>query len=223
MAYHVTGALNALFFAVALVGIGHQWWVVRRRRRSGVASASGVLSLNQLGVSFFAYWAFFLYGYWVEPFNPYLVWPRLAGAALVWVVLGEIAADRRDPTSRAAFGAGAALLAAGLAGLVAGLQVPERWLAFPQLLSGGVATLVLQGFVHQILEIRRHGHRGAVSTWMHVGTLVKDVSLLAFGVAMGQRTGWPLVLMASVSIVPKLVLLWHLRTRPRRAIGQEAA
>ena len=113
-AYHVTGALNALFFGFALLGIGHQWLEIRRRRRDGVASPTEVLSLNQLGVSFFAYWAFFVYGYWMKPFNPYLVWPRLAGAALLVPVLFELARDRRDPVTRGAFGSAVVLVAVAL-------------------------------------------------------------------------------------------------------------
>ena len=211
MAYHITGALNAFFFGLALVGIGHQLLLVRERRRSGVPDVTEALSLNQLGVSFFAYWAFFVYGYWLEPFNPYLVWPRLAGASLILVLLGEIARDRATPRSRLLFRAGAGLLVAGLLGLVAGLRVPQVWLAFPQALSVVVTVLVLQGFGHQILEVRRNGSPGAVSPWMHVGTLVKDASLLAFGLAMGHEAGWPLVLMSVFSIAAKLILVWHLR------------
>jgi hypothetical protein len=216
-AYHLTGALNALFFGFALVGIGHQWAEIRRRRREGVDAPTEVLSLNQLGVSFFAYWAFFVYGYWVKPFNPYLVWPRLAGAALLLPVLFELARDRRDPVSRGGFALAIALLALGIAGLAAGMQVPERWLAFPQFISVVITLLVLQGFGHQILAVRRHGAPGAVSPWMHVGTFAKDASLLAFGLAMGRETGWPLVLMSSVSLSAKGVLIWHLRSAFRFA------
>lgn len=219
MVYHLTGALNALFFTIALVGIGHQLATIRRRRLAGLVAASDALSLNQLGVSFFAYWAFFLYGYWVEPFNPYLVWPRLAGASLVFLVIAEVARDRQGPGSRLAATVAALFLIAGLAGLVAGIRVPEAWLAFPQLLSIVVTVLVVQSFAHQIAEVRKKGSPGAVSPWMHLGTFVKDGSLLAFGVAMGQRTGWPLVVMASSSMTIKLVLIWHLRSAFSRSVS----
>jgi hypothetical protein len=211
MAYHVTGALNAVLFSLALAGIGHQLALVHRRRREGAPGATEVLSLNQLSVSFFAYWAFFVYGYCIEPFNPYLVWPRLAGATLVLAVIGEVALDRRTRRARWAAGLGAFAVCLGLVGLASGVTLPGRWLALPQALSVVVLLLVLQGFTHQILEVRRHGAAGAVSPWMHLGTFLKDASLLAFGLAMGQRTGWPLVLLSASSMATKLVLLWHLR------------
>jgi hypothetical protein len=75
-----------------------------------------------------------------------------------------------------------------------------------------VATVILaQGYTHQILLIRRSGRTGAVSIRMHQFFLLKDISTVVFAVAMGLRTGWPLLLLSIVSGLTKIGTLWHFR------------
>jgi hypothetical protein len=40
---------------------------------------------------------------------------------------------------------------------------------------------------------------------------------------MGQRTGWPLILMSIASMAAKAVLLWHLRSAFPRPIEERSA
>jgi hypothetical protein len=206
--------VNLVFYALALVGTAHQLREVWRRRAAAPGAAPGVatavISLNQLAVSFLGYYAFFVYGWCVRPFNHYLVWPRLAGLLLVLAILRELARDRRDPVSRGVFGTGVALLLPALVVLAVAPELGPEARLVPQVLAVVATVLLVQGFGHQILLVRRARAVGAVSTWMHVSTFVKDFSLAALGAAMGAAQGWPLILMGGASVAVKSVLIAHL-------------
>jgi hypothetical protein len=75
-----------------------------------------------------------------------------------------------------------------------------------------IATVILaQGYMHQIVLIRQSGRTGAVSIRMHQFFLLKDISTVVFALAMGLHTGWPLLLLSSVSGLTKLGTLWQFR------------
>lgn len=213
--YHAAGLVNLVFYGIALAGTAHQLREIWRRQ-GGVAAdgapglATAVLSLNQLAVSFLGYFAFFVYGYCVRPFNHYLVWPRLVGVLLVLAILRELARDRRDATSRGVYAAGVALLVPAVAVLAARPEISAAARRVPEALAVVATALVVQGFGHQIVLVRRARRVGAVSTWMHVSTFVKDFSLAALGAAMGVAAGWPLMLMGGASVAVKSVLIAHL-------------
>jgi hypothetical protein len=223
MSYHLAGAINAVLFVLSLAGIAAQLARIRRRRSQRADSSSerptAVLSLNYFSVSFLAYYAFFLYGFCIRPFNHYLVWPRLAGCLLLLAVLGEIARDRVDRVSVIAFALGLASLASGIAFLAISPPVVLDARAFPQGLSIVAAGFIVQSLVHQIRLIRVSGHPGAVSSTLHLFTGTKDVSTLAFGLAMGPSTGWPLVLMGGSSAALKVLLLYQFRWASRSPIA----
>lgn len=209
-AYHWSGAVNAVLFVLGLGGFVSQLLTIRARRLEA-QRPTAVLSLNYFAVSFLAYFAFFVYGFSITPFNHYLVWPRLLGCGLVWAVLFEIARDRRGPLSLATPVIGALLLASGVGLLVSGASVGALATLGPQLMAIVATVFVSQSMIHQIVLLRRAGHPGAVSWSLHFLTLLKDGSTVAFGVAMGAALGWPLVLMGGTSAGLKLVILWHLR------------
>ncbi len=215
--YHLSGAINGVLFVIALGGLISQLVAIRTRR--GEHSEAGgrptaVLSLNYFSVSFLAYFAFFVYGFSISPFNYYLVWPRLLGCMLVLAVLLEIARDRRETLSTAVAVVASALLSSGVVLLVSGSAVGALARRGPQLLSLLATVLIAQSLVHQIVLIRRAGHRGAVSWPLHFLTLIKDLSTVVFGLAMGLRLGWPLLALGGASAGLKLVLLWHIRRSP---------
>lgn len=219
MPYHVAGTINAVLFVLSLAGIGAQLARIWRRRQSAAASPdrpTAVLSLNYFSVSFVAYYAFFVYGYCIRPFNHYLVWPRLAGCLMLFAVLWEIARDRADRSSIAAVAIGLAMLSGGIGVLVLSPAGLIEGRAISQALSLIAAVLIAQSLVHQILLIRRSGHTGAVSPVLHVLTGTKDASTVAFGVTMGAAAGWPLVVMGASSAVLKVVLLYQFRRASRR-------
>ena len=215
--YHLSGAINGVLFVVALGGLAFQLVAIRTRKgehSEAGGHATAVLSLNYFSVSFLAYFAFFVYGFSISPFNYYLVWPRLLGCVLVLAVLLEIARDRRETLSTAVAAAASVLLSAGVFVLASGSEVGALARLGPQLLSLLAIALISQSLVHQIVLVRRAGHPGAVSWPLHFLTLIKDLSTVAFGLAMGLRLGWPLLALGGASAGLKLVLLWHIRRSP---------
>ena len=165
------------------------------------------------------YYAFFVYGYCIRPFNHYLVWPRLAGCLLLLGVLAEIARDRTNRVAAIPFVLALAFVAGGMVFLAISPTVVLEAQAFPQSLSVVVAVLIAQSLVHQIRLIRASGHPGAVSPTLHFFTATKDASTVAFGFAMGLSTGWPLVLMGGSSAALKAFLLYQFRWASRSPVA----
>ncbi len=210
MGYHLTGAISTFFFLLSIAGYITQIRLIWSRKLTCPDEApTAVLSLNQFSVSYLAFFSFFVYGYCLERFNHYLVWPRLVACCLALTVVFEIARDRRNAAAVCTFVALCASLIGGLSLLALGSGVTIQGRGLSQGLIVLVAVLLAQGYGHQIARIRRAGQTGAVSWWMHFLTLVKDLSTLAFAIAMGFSAGWPLMLMCTVSISTKIVILWH--------------
>ena len=217
MTYHITGLISAAIFLLTIGGLWAQLgllWERQRQATSDVDAAerpTAVLSVNQFVSSFLAFFSFFLYGACLERFNHYLVWPRLGASILTLAVLFEIMRDRRDRVATIAFVACSALMigASVMLAVIPGAAVWGR--AFSQSLIV-VATVVLaQGYLHQVVLIRRTGSTGGVSARLHQFLLWKDLSTIAFALTMGALTGWPIMLLSMVSAVTKLITLWHFR------------
>ena len=99
-AYNFFGTVNTLFIFISLFGVLSQLRLIWRRKLqvpNGVATE--LLSINQFTVSYLAYFSFFIYGYSIEPFNHYIVWPRLVATLLVGAILYEIWLDRKTKSS----------------------------------------------------------------------------------------------------------------------------
>ena len=216
MSYHFTGIINALVFSLTLVGLWAQLqlvWTRKRAFKSGELreGPTAILSLNQFTSSFLAFCSFFLYGACLERFNHYLVWPRLVASLMTLVVLWEIMVSRRDRASVGSFGLCAVLLLGAPMALV---LRPEAAVWFRGLSQGliVVVTVILgQGYMHQVLLMRQQGRTGAVSMQLHQFFLIKDISTVFFAVSMGLSSGWPVMLLCTVSGITKVVTLWHFR------------
>lgn len=216
MSYHITGLISSAIFLLTLAGLWAQLGFVWRRKRSASDGEThdrptAVLSVNQFVSSYLAFFSFFLYGACLERFNHYLVWPRLAASLLTLAVLFEILRDRRDRVARLAFVFCTMLLIGAPLGLVAipGAATWGRTISQSLIV---IATIVLaQGYLHQVLLIRQTGRTGGVSARLHQFFFWKDVSTIAFALSMGASTGWPLILLSSVSAATKIVTLWHFR------------
>ena len=88
--YHITGAISSAIFLLTIVGLWSQLRFVWQRKRAANNGESherptAVLSVNQFVSSYLAFFSFFVYGVCLDPFNHYLVWPRLAASLLTSV------------------------------------------------------------------------------------------------------------------------------------------
>jgi hypothetical protein len=210
--YQLAGALNTVCVLLGIYGVWLQIRMIWERKHSHTSGgATDILSLNNFATGFVASWSFFVYGYSIEPFNHVLVWPRLAAFLLSLVVLYEIQHDRRTALSVAVFVTATVLALAGLAGLAFAPVVADDARRLSQLLIVAITVLLVQGNVHQIALIWRSGRTGAVSIRMNQFFLTMDASGILFGLAMGIGSGWPLILLAAGSALPKLVILWLFR------------
>ena len=211
--YAVAGAVNTGFILLSLVGVASQLRLVQRRRKRDAAAdtATAVLSLNQFTVSFLAYLSFFVYGYSITPFNHFIVWPRLLASVLVLVILIEIWRDRRSRAATGSLVVAAVMLSCALLGLFWGERHVDEGRVFASVMILLITLLLAQGYAHQILLIWRSGDTGAVSLRMSQLILLMDLSTIVFAFAMGLQLGWPLLLLAVVSGMTKLVILWLFR------------
>lgn len=212
MLYQIAGTLNAVAILASLFGLWMQIGKIRERKRNPAAGRpTEILSLNQFTMSFFAFWSFFVYGYSIEPFNHYLVWPRLVGCTLILVILYEIFVDRRTRAAGAFFFAAAALVAIGIGGLFLGRTFQDQGRLLSASLIVAVSLLLAQAYWHQIGLIWRAGKTGALSLRMNQLILAMDGSTIFFALTMGLADGWPLLFLAVVSGATKLIILWLFR------------
>ncbi|WKE66995.1 hypothetical protein PVT67_07090 [Gallaecimonas kandeliae] len=211
MLYSIAGSLNTAFIFVSFYGVWTQLAKVLGRKDAGEGRPTEILSLNQFTVSFLAYWSFFVYGFSIQPFNHFIVWPRLLGSLLVLAILFEIYRDRGSRTARLALATGALLMILGLVGLVAGHRYVDEGKLLSQGLIVTITVLLAQGYLHQIGLILKAGRTGAVSLKMSQFILAMDVTTIFFALVMGLETGWPLLLLASVSAATKLAIMWLFR------------
>jgi len=211
--YDIFGPINTTFIFISLVGVFSQLRKIwdRKERDITKGNTSELLSLNQFTVSFLAYFSFFVYGYSLEPFNHYIVWPRLAASILVGLILFEIWRDRRNKTSITCLSI--ILITFIFGGL--GLSLGNSYTDERQLISSSlivvVTLLIAQGYYHQIILITRSGRTGAVDLRMSQFILMMDISTIAFALSMGFKDGWPLLLLAIVSGVTKLIVMYLFR------------
>lgn len=219
------GAVNALFVFVSLVGVLLQLRKVRRVKREArkTGEATRLLSLNQFSVSFFAYLSFFVYGYSIQPVNEFLVWPRLIGSLIVGLILFEIWRDRCSRISAVCFSAAAISLCIAISRLVlqwfsdGGHALNDEDKIISTTLIVFITLLVAQGYYHQIRLIISAGDTGAIDLRMSQFILMMDISTVAFAISLGLAKGWPLLLLAAVSGITKLIvmyLFYWVRTSP---------
>lgn len=208
----IAGGLNSVLIIASLWGIWSQVKKVWHRRQEGEDSATAILSLNQFSVSYLAYWSFFVYGYSIKPFNHFIVWPRLIAAVLVMLLLYEIWRDRRSVSARIVFSFAILMLLLGLIGLgltmLTGPLLVDQGRVISQVLIVTITILLAQAYAHQIRLILASGSIGAVSIRMSQFIFVMDLSSIFLGLMLGFKDGWPLLLLACVSAVTKVVMMY---------------
>lgn len=211
MLFNFFGTLNSILIVVSLVGVFSQVRTIWSRKKDDSNRATEALSLNKFFVSFLAYYSFFVYGMSIEPFNHFIVWPRLFAALLVAIILYEIWFDRRAAAPLALFLLAIFLLISGaIFGLTADTYEDEGRHVMTVMIV--VITIFLaQGYTHQIIQVLKLGSTGALDIRMSQFILLMDMSTIAFAFVMGLEDGWPLLLLAVVSACTKLIILYLFR------------
>lgn len=218
-AYNIFGTINTIFIIVSLYGVFSQLKTIWTRKRSDIEGQrpTTLLSINQFTVSYLAYLSFFTYGYSIEPFNHYIVGPRLFAAVLVILILFEIWQDRKSRHSKAYFTFACVTLFASLVGLFIGETVTDQGKYISTTIIILVSILIAQGYYHQIKLILNSGSTGAVDLKMSQFILIMDISTIAFAISMGINLGWPLLLLAITSGITKVIMMFlfkWVRTSP---------
>lgn len=211
--YDFFGLLNTSFIFISLIGVYSQLKTIWNRKKcvNTKNKASELLSLNQFSVSFLAYFSFFIYGYSIEPFNHYIVWPRLIASILVMLILYEIWLDRLNNSSKTCLSLAIVIFLTGaISGAFGGKFTDESKLISMGLIIA-VTLLIAQGYYHQIMLILRSGKTGAIDLKMSQFILMMDISTIAFALSMGLKMGWPLLFLAIVSGITKLAIMYLFR------------
>jgi chromate transport protein ChrA len=149
-----------------------------------------------------------VYGYSIEPFNHYIVWPRCVAALLVSAILYELWQDRKTSACALAFACAVLALILGAIGFFFGQRFSDESRLGATVLILGITLLLAQGYAHQIRLILKSGRTGAVDIRMSQFIFLMDLSTMAFALSMGFSTGWPLFVLALVSAVTKLMMMY---------------
>lgn len=211
-AYIAAGWVNVALTSLCFMGALFQWIeIYRRRQDAGCSAATDLLSLRQLNSSFLGAFASVVFGYSAQVFEHFLVWPRLASAVIYLLIITEVHRDRKSAATRLSVIAFGALLSVGIVGMTLHKEVASYLHGLSAAALIGVACLLAIGYLHQIQIIRRHGRTGALSLRMNQFILMMDLSTLAFALAIGIGTAWPVALVSLVSLWTKLYVLWLFR------------
>lgn len=213
MLYHLLGTLSACAFLLTWYGLAHQWLVIERKKRE-IGKATASLSTNQFASSFFAFYANFIFGIAISPFNHYLVWTRLGALILILLILFRIWQDRHNRIVKWVFITALCALVLGLSSI---LFRPYEGIA--QLGANGlmlvVTAILVQGTLHQWLTLRRAKSVGTLSSQLFRSILIKDLTTLAFALTMPISIAWPLLVLNGASVVTRGALLIQMEIMKR--------
>lgn len=207
---HLFGTINSIMIFISLYGVFSQLRTIQRAKLQH-RSSTRILSQNQFIMSYLAYFSFFFYGAVVTPFNHYLVWPRLAATLLVLGILYEMWRDRQNKRACASFSLAASTTLLGLIGLMFIDSFIDSGRFISTVLIVCITLLLAQGYAHQIALIIKNRSTGNVDIKMSQFILMMDISTLLLALAMGLEDGWPLMLLASVSALTKLIIMYLFR------------
>ncbi|PKI17510.1 hypothetical protein [Colwellia sp. 12G3] len=211
MWYDFFGVINTLFIFVSLYGVYLQLNKLWLRKINGEKKVTDILSVNQFTMSFLAYFSFFVYGYSLDIFNHYIVWPRLIASILVVMILFEMWQDRKSKASLASLVLVIFCFSLGVTGLTLNETFSDHSKQVSTILIVMITLLLAQGYSHQIKLIVSSGKTGAVDIRMSQFILLMDISTIAFAITMGMDQGWPLILLATVSGITKLIIMYLFR------------
>ena len=209
--YDFFGVINTLFIFFSLYGVYLQLNKLWLRKASGEKKVTDILSQNQFTMSFLAYFSFFVYGYSVDVFNHYIVWPRLIASILVMLILVEKWRDRKSNTAIISLFLVSVCFVLGVIGLALNESFADHSKQVSTILIIIITLLLAQGYSHQIKVIIHSGQTGAIDIRMSQFILMMDISTIAFALTMGTGQGWPLIFLATVSAITKLIIMYLFR------------
>lgn len=217
--YNAFGVINTIFIIISLYGVYSQLKTIWKRKNSHIEGQrpTTLLSLNQFTVSYLAYLSFFIYGYSIEPFNHYIVWPRLIASVIASLILFEIWQDRKSQHATYSFVFACISLLLATMGLFIGETTTDHGKYISTTIIILVSILIAQGYYHQIKLILNSGSTGAVDLKMSQFILMMDISTIAFSLSMGLNLGWPLLVLAITSGITKVIIMFlfkWVRTSP---------
>ena len=217
MSYNIAGVISSSFVFLSLIGIFFQLrliWDRKKQAKKGElddGTPTSILSLNRFFTSFSAFFSMFLYGLTLEPFDHYLVWPRIMALFLVLYVLFEVLQDRRSKRSFILFFSAVILMVMSLVLGFTSYRTSIHTIGVPQIFIIVALVLYVQGAIHQIYIVRNSGRTGALSLKMHQLFFMKDLSSLSYGITMGSAQGWPVILFYTASLIMQSITIWHFR------------
>lgn len=208
--YNFFGTINTAFIFFSLIGVFSQLRKIWKRKSSvdHKHEATAQLSINNFTVSFLAYLSFYVYGYSIEPFNHFIVWPRMIASLLVFMILYEIWNDRRTKSAFSSCLFAAAVLITAIVGMFLGSSFNDESRKVSTMLIVSVSAFIAQGYYHQTKLILKSGTTGAVDLRMSQFILLMDCSTIAFALSIGLKQGWPLMLLATTSGITKLIIMY---------------
>jgi hypothetical protein len=211
-AYHVTGLLQASLFLLSISAVYVQLRHVQRRRRliteaRGTEAATDNLSVFAMSGAFVAFFSFMLLSTATEPFAHYIFWSRIPACILSIILLWEF---RRDNPSSVT-----ALLGPIACGLFASALIvtsiaPGRSREYLATLQGFVVvagTILVAGQLHQLRLLLTRRRIGALSLRARSLNLMKDLSTISFGAALGVHQSWSFILVAVASATVTAIVL----------------
>ncbi len=211
--YHFWGVAISLLFVLTAYALFDQLNAIYKRKKDTSLNdrASDVISLNRALGSYAGFFANFLLGLSYQNFDYYLVVTRAVAIVFLLVTFFEILIDRKDKGSYfvfilalVSFTSFSLLAFFNREFLVGSLSYVKAYAVF--------ATLFLcQGYVHQIHLVRKHQKIGGLSVLSFQLYLVKEISMIAFGLTLGFSNGWPIVLMHGTILCFLSLLLWNFR------------
>lgn len=206
--YMIVGYVSSFLFLLTIYGIWDQIKKIQTNTSTHTApgQATKDLSINQFLCHFLGVYAFFIYGFMIEEFNPYLVWPRMIAAFAVLVILFLIARDRREMLSSIIFLTCSLLLTFGIMALILSDHPSPTGALAAKLIILAVTLINAQGYIHQITKVMRNKSTTSMSFKMNSLIFAKDISSMLLGIMMGLSTGWPVIIQSSSNAFFRAIL-----------------
>lgn len=186
--------------------------LVRRFRGTGSGELpTDVLSINRFVTSFVIFFSLFFYGSVMEPFNHYLVWPRVVAMGILFTILFQIYWDRRTFLAAGGFFLCSALLFGSLIVIPAVRPIEGTGAGMLPVMVIVVGLIYAQSAAVQIHSIRRARSTGGLSYAMHLLFMVADVSVIAFALVIGWQSAWAVLVTGVMGVAVQIATLWHFR------------